>query len=194
MLTSLTKKCLQSLTRQDVWCSPHAFAGKSDRGLHDLEERALRHSLSSRWHPSHRVPQQESLHDLRLLFQCRFFPPGRCLMNSPGSQRWDAKYISYLHHHYIFLIELKLHLSNTSDQRWFLCVQQALGETGRQPIGEGVFSSNHREFWFRDDLQFSLLWEIYSQVAVAVLAAVLFFRLFHTLFWHLQMIASTSQS
>ena len=46
-----------------------------------------------------------------------FFPPGRCLMNSPGSQRWDAKYISYLHHHYIVLIELRLHPSNTIVQR-----------------------------------------------------------------------------
>ena len=76
MVTSLTNKCLQSLTRQDVWCSPHAFAGKSDPGLHDLEERALRNSLSSRWHPSHWVPQQESLHDLLLIFRCFFSHQG----------------------------------------------------------------------------------------------------------------------
>ena len=177
MLTSLTKKCLQSLTRQDVWCSPHAFAGKSDWGLHDLEERALCHSLSSRWHPSHRVRQQESLHDLRLLFRC-FFPPGRCLMNSPGSQRWDAKYISYLHHHYIILIELRLHLSNTTVQRWFPCVQQALGETGRQPIGEGdFFLQTTKNFLSEID---SLLWEICSQEFCFCHSFV--FRLFQTLY------------
>ena len=36
---------LLSPRRQNVWCSPHAFAGKSDRGLHYMEERALCHSL-----------------------------------------------------------------------------------------------------------------------------------------------------
>ena len=107
-----------------------------------------------------------------------FFPPGRCLMNSPGSQRWDAKYISYLHHHYIFLIELKLHLSNTSDQRWFLCVQQALGETGRQPIGEGdFFLQTTKNFDSEID---SLLWKIWRQEFCLCHSFV--FRLFQTLY------------
>ena len=145
MLTSLTKKCLQSLTRQDVWCSPHAFAGKSDRGLHDLEERALCHSLSSRWYPSHWVPQQESLHDLRLLFQCRFFDQGGAWWTHREAKGGTLS--TYLTSTITTSFSLNLNYirptllfkgdSHVSNKPW--------EKRGGSRLGKVIFSSNHRE-------------------------------------------------